>query len=398
MNLYSNNKKLFYNNQLICSYRPIDELMSTEIISKLDMENINFVFNSLKYKDYIINIIWQIISIILIYSPIFSIFFLYLTNMLSKVEITTNVINKQKIEKLILKPLDYNKITFNYEESSNFSQINIIGLEDELSNAIKNSFNVIKHFIYNEKIELQKILAESNNYFLLGPSGNGKTLFVKRFCYLLNTELILLKNNPNHKYSGNITRNIPAIHNYVNLYIIKSTDIKFPLIGETEKIIQKLFNTVTKSTKDFIVNVVFFKDCGNLFGSKEFINDDDLISRSMLNEFMLQISALNDNIKPLFLFASTDVKDGIEPAILRRFYNKIEFNPPNKNQIQGIITQRLNNTSVINFNELVNALENQSYFSIECYINKFKSLDWNGNIFNINTQAIEKFILNSQEK
>lgn len=398
MNLDSNNKKSFDNNQSTCSYRAVDRLMSIELISKLDTENVNSVFHNLKRKDYIIAIIWQIISIILIYSPIFSIFFLYLTNMLSEVGITTTMVNKQKIEELTLKPLDYSKITFNYEKSSEFSQINMIGLENELANAVKNSFNVIKHFIHNEKTELQKILAESNNYFLLGPPGNGKTLFVKRFCYLLNTELIWLNMDPKHEYNGDIAHNISFYENYVNLYIIKSTDIKFPLTGETEKIIQKLFNTVTKSMNDFVVNVIFFKDCGNLFGSKEFINDDDLISRSMLNEFMLQISALNDNPKPLFLFASTDVKEGIEPAILRRFYNKIEFNVPDKNQIQQIITQRLNDTSNINLNELVNALENQSYFSIECYINKFQSLDWDGNVINVDTQGIEKFILNAQEK
>ncbi|ORD92873.1 VPS4 [Enterospora canceri] len=180
----------------------------------------------------------------------------------------------------------------------------------------------------------------------------------------------------------------------VRLYVIKPSDIKDKWVGNSEKNVKRLFGHLRSDLKPYHVNIAFFDEGEALFGSRKNMRKEDTTGAGIMQEFLTQISAISEDFQASFIFAATNMKEMIDPAIFRRFSNKIYFKNPDsiirKKYIEHFIKKY--NASDADITRLTQVTHNRSFSFIESLLTKFKNYDADGNFLKFNTAGAEQYI------
>lgn len=136
---------------------------------------------------------------------------------------------------------------------------------------------------------------------LYGPPGTGKTFLAEAFI----------------KESG-----LPC-------FVLTSADFAKTYFGEAPQLIKNLFEEARKSSP----SIILIDECESVFKKR---TDDRLSSDhgNVVTAFLSQIEGVyTDPQKPVFVIATTNLKDEIDNAILSRFNKLIKVDHWKKNEI-----------------------------------------------------------------
>ncbi|CAH1169896.1 unnamed protein product [Phaedon cochleariae] len=138
----------------------------------------------------------------------------------------------------------------------------------------------------------------SNSVLLFGPPGTGKTHLVHALAY----------------------------ESRAVLHCVSAGNIVSPLIGQSEKNVQFLFNHL-RSSSNF--SMLFIDEVDGF--CKRRTDSEHEHSRRMKTELMCQISRMEENSN-MFLICATNCPWDLDPAFLRRFQKRVYVPLPNRSE------------------------------------------------------------------
>lgn len=230
-----------------------------------------------------------------------------------------------------------------YEEGVYERELGELVLEKLVSNysldhliAEENALEKLKYFIEEHKnlaLIQRHNLPVSNKLLLYGPSGCGKTLA----SYVLSGELDKV------------------------MYVINLGAIVSSKLGETSKNLAKIFRKA--SSEDCII----FMDEFDSLGKVRDYNQDHAEMKRVTNTILQLFDYLPQTS---LLFAATNQKDMLDPAVVRRFDYQIELTMPKEDQIKLLIDRVLQKGKIqidqkSNLNKVIRKADGLSYYSIQ---------------------------------
>jgi ATPases of the AAA+ class len=241
----------------------------------------------------------------------------------AKIRELQNYLNKQNIEE-----------SFNpwITQRPNVKWEDVIGLE-EAKNAILDSI------IYPSRRPELYPLGWPRNILLFGPPGCGKTYFCAAIANELNAVLLEV--------------DAPSIFS--------------KWLGESEKNVERLFNTARRMEKENKVVMIFIDEVDSIFGFRSTEVGGEV---RVKNQFLKEMEGLKDlNVnRKIYIFAATNKPWLIEYGFLRRFHLRIYIPPPNKYERKRLFikySSPLNPSPDVDFNKLAELTENFSASDIK---------------------------------
>jgi ATP-dependent 26S proteasome regulatory subunit len=141
------------------------------------------------------------------------------------------------------------------------------------------------------------------NVFMYGPPGNGKTTA----CQVLASKI-----------------GCP-------LYRVRCESLVGSYIGETARLMRGMMDFLAKQSRC----VVLFDEVESIFPSREILKNET--SREIASAMTVFWQTLDRWTTPqLFCFA-TNMPDRLDPALMSRFELKLEFGPPNQDQVRSVV-------------------------------------------------------------
>lgn len=165
----------------------------------------------------------------------------------------------------------------------------------EIINAVKNKAIVLDEWGFGKKLSVGK----SINVLFAGGSGTGKTLAAE----IIATELGM------------------------DIYKIDLSSVVSKYIGETEKNITKIFDNAMSSN-----SILFFDEADALFGKRSEVKDAHDKYANIETGHLLQKIEEHDGV----VIMTTNLRNNIDNAFVRRMYAIVEFPFPDKNSRQQI--------------------------------------------------------------
>lgn len=107
-----------------------------------------------------------------------------------------------------------------------------------------------------------------------------------------------------------------------NLMVIHPSDYQRSKVGESERIIKKIFEKAAETD-----SILLFDECDSLIYSRESVGMS--WERSQINEFIQQIESFSG-----ILFATTNLRKVLDSAMDRRFTTQVKFSPMKKEGIR----------------------------------------------------------------
>ncbi|WUR02833.1 spastin-like protein [Vairimorpha necatrix] len=202
---------------------------------------------------------------------------------------------------------------FSYHTAKDFSDIQYYGRADMFTSIISDMMESINLSTSKNPKELIGLSDTCRNFLLYGPSGTGKTHFIKRLVYLLNEKL-------KKKYKEN--------KDIVRAYFISPSMIESKYRGEPEKLVARLFKEARKD-EGWKATIIFVDEVDAFFANREMSHRD--LSSGLKSEFLNIMSGItSDATKNIFFMGATNYKSIIDEAFLRRMGKQKEFPIPNE--------------------------------------------------------------------
>lgn len=198
-------------------------------------------------------------------------------------------------------------------------------LDDELKNEL---FSIIQ-----EQRELKKIkshgLEPKRKLLFIGPPGCGKTMSASALAGELGIPLFTVR-----------------LDGLLNKYL-----------GETSSKLKLIFDEMENKR-----GIYFFDEFDSIGSGRDLLNDVGEIRR-VLNSFLIYLE--NDNSNSLII-AATNFVENLDYALFRRFHSILEYEKPNKPQVEKLIRKKLSSVKLnhLNMDELKNMGEGLSYAEI----------------------------------
>lgn len=207
-------------------------------------------------------------------------------------------------------PLDMNQLN-----NSNESDISEVLVKVEINKELDTFNNIIGHEFVKEK------LTQLSHSFTLNFNENMRTIFQNR--HISSNMMIILHGEPG---TGK-TSLVKALANHLNvpLYELKLSSLYNKYVGESEKLMSRIFDWILISTTP---KIVFIDELDSLF-SKRGMGNEESLDKKLKIIFMTEMNRFNNNlqIKTLILGA-TNLIDDIDEAILRRSILNIHVGKP----------------------------------------------------------------------
>ncbi|ORD93305.1 ALF1 [Enterospora canceri] len=192
--------------------------------------------------------------------------------------------------------------------------------------------------------------AEDMHSFFLGPSGTGKTQFIKRVAFDLDVRLKLIhravSSGQAHDSVGETDyfklplderRALDAMPSRVRYFAITPSELMDKYIGNSEALLKALFDRAMEQNGAYTATIVLFDEAEAIFPKRSDSDNGFSIKNSLLSEFLSQFNRLNDTIWPVFLVAITNQWLRIDSAIKRRFFNHTHFKMPTVDELTAIL-------------------------------------------------------------
>jgi vacuolar protein-sorting-associated protein 4 len=112
---------------------------------------------------------------------------------------------------------------------------------------------------------------------------------------------------------------------------VSTSDLMSKWLGESEKLIQALFDAARKETKA----VIFIDEIDSLLSERS--DQDSEASRRIKTQFLIEIDGVGKSMDGILLLAATNTPWALDPAVRRRFEKKIYIPLPDKEARIGLI-------------------------------------------------------------
>lgn len=177
-----------------------------------------------------------------------------------------------------------------------------------------------------------------NKTIMFGPPGTGKTISAHYISSALDLPLILVRLDA----------------------LIDSA------LGGTAKNIRKVFDLANKQPC-----VLFLDEFDAIANHRKALNGNDVGNemKRVVNSLLQNLDALNDEC---MLFAATNLDEEIDPAIWRRFHNRMYFRAPNEEELLTYLFSKTEFQSLLIY-EIAPTLLGKSFSEIEIILNKAKT-------------------------
>lgn len=177
-----------------------------------------------------------------------------------------------------------------------------------------------------------------NKTIMFGPPGTGKTISAHYISSALDLPLILVRLDA----------------------LIDSA------LGGTAKNIRKIFDLANKQPC-----VLFLDEFDAIANHRKSLNGNDVGNemKRVVNSLLQNLDALNDEC---MLFAATNLDEEIDPAIWRRFHNRMYFRAPNEEELLTYLFSKTEFQSLLIY-EIAPTLLGKSFSEIEIILNKART-------------------------
>lgn len=177
-----------------------------------------------------------------------------------------------------------------------------------------------------------------NKTIMFGPPGTGKTISAHYISSALDLPLILVRLDA----------------------LIDSA------LGGTAKNIRKIFDLANKQPC-----VLFLDEFDAIANNRKTLNGNDVGNemKRVVNSLLQNLDALNDEC---MLFAATNLDEEIDPAIWRRFHNRMYFRAPNEEELLTYLFSKTEFQSLLIY-EIAPTLLGKSFSEIEIILNKART-------------------------
>lgn len=225
------------------------------------------------------------------------------------------------------------------------------------------------------------------NVIMYGPSGTGKTAFVRKFSYYLDFKLRFFyaknqyeKENKNLKFS-----NLPvktqikltdALDNLIYIVFVDPASVFDRFVGGSEAKIKELFSLSTFLKENEAI--IYFFDEVDAFCSKRGNDKQDYLI-GMKNQLLsLLDGGENGSNKTInaFVFSATNRFDAVDEAFLRRFEIKAHFALPDENERIFLLKKFLPEYSCFfteeDFSKFSDLFKGFSHAEIKSCVTRFK--------------------------
>ncbi|MGE7112706.1 AAA family ATPase [Lysinibacillus sp. NPDC047702] len=176
-----------------------------------------------------------------------------------------------------------------------------------------------------------------NKTLLFGPPGTGKTISAHYIASLLNLPLILVR-----------------LDTLIDSHL-----------GGTANNLRKLFDVANKQSC-----VLFLDEFDAIANNRNALKGDGPESemKRVVNSLLQNLDALNDEV---ILLAATNLDSDIDPAVWRRFHNRMDYELPNEDELLFYLSKNLTDNFLIH--EILTYLIGRSFSDIEIILNKAKT-------------------------
>ena len=176
-----------------------------------------------------------------------------------------------------------------------------------------------------------------NKTLLFGPPGTGKTMSAHYIASLLSMPLILVRLD----------------------MLIDSH------LGGTAKNLRKIFDVANKQPC-----VLFLDEFDAIATNRQRLRGDSVENemKRVVNSLLQNIDALNDEV---MLLAATNLDSDIDPAVWRRFHNRLDYELPDEHAVFAYLSKSMGNTFLVH--EITPFLIGRSFSDIEMIVNKAKT-------------------------
>lgn len=176
-----------------------------------------------------------------------------------------------------------------------------------------------------------------NKTLLFGPPGTGKTMSAHYIASLLSMPLILVRLD----------------------MLIDSH------LGGTAKNLRNIFDVANKQPC-----ILFLDEFDAIATNRTRLRGDGPESemKRVVNSLLQNIDSLNDEV---MLLAATNLDSDIDPAVWRRFHNRLDYEVPDEYAVFAYLSKSMGNTFLVH--EIIPYLIGRSFSDIEMIVNKAKT-------------------------
>lgn len=243
----------------------------------------------------------------------------------------------------------YKEIILNIKKNNSINGKNIpLFINDELSvndiSGLDNIKEVIENAIdYIKNYEKYRNINASKGILLYGPPGTGKTYIAK----------------------------IIASNAGIPIFITTASGLLGKYVGETESNIQDLF----KAAREYSPAIIFIDELDSIAPNR--LNAKAEWTVSGVNQLLQEIDGVekDPNAPPIFIIATTNLKEYLDPAILRsgRIDVHLKIGVPTKEDRRKIISYYLNKYNIVlnntmSINDIVDLLNSFTPADISEYM------------------------------
>ncbi|MFJ8064877.1 AAA family ATPase [Psychrobacillus sp. NPDC096426] len=209
-------------------------------------------------------------------------------------------------------------------------------------NFIPTSVNKIKIAELVSVVKKREVFWEAeipipNKTLMFGPPGTGKTVSAHYIANILDLPLILVRLDT----------------------LISSS------LGGTAGNLRKAFDAANKQPC-----VLFLDEFDAIATNRSQLRGDGAESemKRVVNSLLQNLDALDDEV---MLFAATNLDSEIDPAVWRRFHNRMDFQLPNEEEMILYLDRNLEDNLLIN--DVLDLLMGRSFSDTEMILNKAKT-------------------------
>lgn len=233
-------------------------------------------------------------------------------------------------------------------ENSNDFDISGVLVKIHLDSEIDNFDNIIGHTFVKNKLK------QLSHSFTLNSSDNMKNIFSNR--HLSSNMMIILYGEPG---TGK-TSLVRALANYLNvqLYELKLSALYDKYVGESEKLMSRIFDWILTFTEP---KIVFIDELDSLF-SKRGMGNEESLDKKLKIIFMTEMNRFSGNSQTkTLIMGATNLINDIDEAIVRRsVLNIFVGKPTEKSEYEKLVNYEFTKLKLNVTKNVINSITDQA--------------------------------------